>query len=375
MALGFKKLFMVVNVDWFFLSHRLPIALAAKNAGYQVTIVTGDTGKLPQIASYGLDTIKFPFKRNKSSILNELKALLFLAKLYRQQNPSIVHLVGFKLILFGTIARFLSGKKPKIVNALSGAGTLFTNGQGLPLSIAVLLKLFNFSSRKEDHYIFQNEDDLALFKTICPKVATFTLIKGSGVDLKQFQATPLPQNTPKQIIFVGRILREKGVFELIEAANSLKKELIGKVKFIFIGDIDQDNPSSLSTLEMNNLMDNDYTEWHGHQKNVFEYIKNAYLVVLPSYREGLPKTLIEACAVGRPIITTDTVGCKEVVTQGENGFLVPVKDSKILAEKIKFMIENPTIAQEMGIQGRKRAETEFDLDIIINKTLAIYAHL
>ena len=216
---------------------------------------------------------------------------------------------------------------------------------------------------------------MALFKTICPKVATFTLIKGSGVDLNQFQATPLPQNTPKQIIFVGRILREKGIFELIEAANSLKNELIGKVKFIFIGDIDQDNPSSLTTLEMNKLMDNGYTEWHGHQKNVFEYIKNAYLVVSPSYREGLPKTLIEACAVGRPIITTDTVGCKEVVNQGENGFLVPVKDSKILAEKIKFMIENPTIAQEMGVQGRKRAETEFDLNIIIKKTLAIYAHL
>jgi glycosyltransferase involved in cell wall biosynthesis len=375
MALEAKKLFLVVNVDWFFLSHRLPIALAAKQAGYQVTIVTGDTGKLDQIATYGLGVVRFPFKRNKSSIFNELKALVFLAKLYRQQKPDLVHLVGFKLILFGTIARLLSGQRIKIVNALSGAGTLFTNDQALPLSVSVLIKLFNFSSQKKDHYIFQNSDDLTLFKTIAPKVDIYTIIKGSGVDLQKFYQTVLPESLPKQVIFVGRVLKEKGIFELIQAANLLKDQLMGKAKFVFIGDIDQDNPSSLSVDQMENLMDGDYTQWHGHQTNVFEYIQNSYLVVLPSYREGLPKTLIEACAVGRPIVTTDTVGCKEVVTEGQNGYLVPVKDINLLAQRIKFLIENPDIAQKMAQNSRTRAELEFDLAIVTQKTLGIYNKL
>lgn len=367
-----KSVFMVVNVDWFFLSHRLPIALEAQKKGYKVTIIAGNTGKVAEIKQHGFDFINFPLARGRTSFKNELKAIFFLFKLYIFHKPTIIHQVGLKIIIFGTIAHSISFSKAHLVNALSGAGTMFTSSPKNNRGFILLLKFFHFFTKKKSYYIFQNQDDLNLFRKLSNKIQRFSIIKGSGVDVDIFQYKKTPSTTPKIVLFVGRLLKEKGVVELLEVAKLLQNELYGKIKFVFLGNIDVHNPSSLSQDLLNKSQIENYIEFKGHIDRVLPYLETSYIVVLPSYREGLPKALIEACAVGKAIITTNTIGCKEVVVDGKNGFLVPVGDVLQLAQKIKQLIEDESKVIEFGLQSRLKAETEFALSSVVLKTLEIY---
>lgn len=370
-----KKIFIVVNVDWFFLSHRKDVALAAQKAGYDVTIVTNDTGKLNEIATLGLRTINLPMKRSGKNLMEELQVLEFLYVLYCKEKPDVVHHVGLKTILWGTLAAKLA-KVQGVVNAVSGLGILFSKENKGMVSM-VLLKILKWSHRRKNILvIFQNNEDKGLFlKYGIINENQTRYIKGSGVDLEQFCFTSEPVEGKLKILFTARMIVEKGVFVLTEAAEKLRSKYGDKAEFLLCGDLD-DNPTSLKKEDMDRICDGVYIQWLGYRTDVLELLKLCHIVAFPSYyKEGLPKSLIEATAIGRAIITTDNIGCREAVEDGVNGFLVPIKDSNALAEKLDLLLINGELRRKMGKNGRKLAEHDFSIDEVIRRHLAIYAEL
>lgn len=371
-----KTLFIVVNVDWFFLSHRKEIALAAQNTGYDVTIITCNTGKKQDIEKLGLKVIDLPMDRTSTNLLKELKTFLFLFNLYRKKKPSVVHHVGLKVVLIGGLAaRF--AKVKGIVNAISGLGISFSQENINSLSTRLLILVLRFSHKiKNLKVIFQNNEDRAIFienKIIRKNQAELT--NGSGIDLTDFTYTPEPTTGKIKIIITARMIIEKGILVLIEAANLLKDEYEEKIQFILCGGLDV-NPYALKKEELDSMCDGKYISWLGNRNDIKKQLMNSHIVAFPSYyKEGLPKSLIEACAIGRPIVTTNSVGCKDVVKDGINGFLVPIKDSKALAEKLKILINNKDLRKEMGKNSRSIAENNFSIDQVIDKHLQIYSQL
>lgn len=366
------KLFIVVNVDWFFLSHRLPIALAAQKAGYNVTILARNTGRKEEIISYGLNFIHVPFSRSGTNLIQEGKVLYHLIRIYQDHRPDIVHHVTLKVAIYGSIAARWTGI-PQKINAISGMGYNFIENRRGGIQ-RILLQLMKFAFEKGDClFIFQNIDDIESFKTLSlVEESQIHLIKGSGVDLNEYVFQTIPESFPIKILFSARLLLDKGIIEFVKAAKELKSKLYGKAVFLIAGNIDKENPTSITSEMLKDIQEESYIEWIGYQKNMFECLSNSHICVLPSYREGLPKSLIEACAVGRPIITTDAPGCKECVIDGWNGFLVPVKDSTYLMEKIYLLTENRGLIEEMGMNSRLLAEREFNINTVIEKTLATY---
>lgn len=370
-----KKLFIVVNVDWFFLSHRKEIALSAQAAGYDVTIVTAETGKLKDIEVLGLKVINLPMSRSGQNIIHELSACRFLYKLYRREKPDIVHHVGLKTILWGGLAARLA-KVSGVVNAVSGLGTVFSQEKKSMFS-GILTRILRISHHRNNlKVIFQNNEDKALFvDNSIINANQACMIKGSGVDLNRFQYTPEPSTEKIIVILTARMIVEKGVFVLIEAANKLKSKYKDTVQFWLCGGID-DNPKAIKKEELDAACDGEYIRWLGYRTDVKELLQASHIVVFPSYyKEGLPKSLIEATAIGRPIVTTNSIGCKDVVEDEYNGYLVPTKDSDGLAEKLAILIENKELRLRMGINSRKLAETNFSIDNVIEKHLVIYDSL
>lgn len=370
-----KRIVFVVNIDWFFLSHRLPLALEAINKGFDVYLITANSGKRSEIEGYGINYIEVPFERSGKNLFHELKCIKLLAKHYKRLNPNIIHHVTLKAALLGSFAAKISGHK-NVINAISGLGYNFTDGRNGPLQ-----KLIRFMMRKsfksdKFYFILQNPDDIEMMKSqkLVPD-NHYRLIKGSGVDLKEFPYT-LPVIKDKiQILFPARILYDKGVIELIEAAKSLGKKWKGKAVFILAGDCDENNKAVVSEEELNKHLIPDYIEWIKFREDMILQYQQSDIVVLPSYREGLPKSLIEACAIGRPIITTDVPGCRECVIDGYNGRMVPVKTVVPLANAIEELCESKSLRDKMGSNSRVLAEQEFSIESVIEKTFLIYEEL
>lgn len=374
------KLFIVVNVDWFFISHRLPVALAARRTGWDVTIVTADTGRLQDIEKAGLKTVNLPMSRSGMNILQELKAFLFLYKLYRRERPDVVHHVGIKTILWGSLAAkfasVLSATNIAAVNAVSGLGGFFAEDNRSILS-KILPKVLRFSHhRRKLLVIFQNQEDCQLYlKHHIISESQARYIKGSGVNLNEFSYTQEPTKGKLIVLLTARMIVEKGVFVLTEAAEILRNEYEGKVEFWIVGGLD-DHPGAITGNQLDAACDGSYIKWLGRREDVKELLIQCHIFAFPSYyMEGLPKSLIEACAIGRPIVTTDNIGCRDVVTDGVNGYLVPVKNSAELAEKIRVLIDHPDLRLKMGLASRKVAEKNFSIDSVIEKHLAIYQEL
>lgn len=422
-----KKLFIVVNVDWFFLSHRLPVALAAQKAGWDVTIVTADTGKLKNIEAAGLKTINLPMSRSGMNLKEELGTLLFLLKLYRREKPDVVHHVGMKTILWGTLAaRF--AKVKGVVNAISGLGGFFAEDNTSIMAKVVPMVLRFSHDRKNLLCIFQNFEDKGLYvKNKIIKEDQARYIKGSGVDLKEFCYTPEPvvnenedlrtkdcravdneddndnenendnddglnglgglnslnslgslnslSSSKLRVILTARMIVEKGIFILTEAAERLRSKYEDKVEFLLVGGID-DHPGAITKEQLDAVCDGKYIQWLGYRTDVKELLQSSHIVAFPSYyMEGLPKSLIEADAIGRPIITCNSVGCKEAVIDGHNGYLIPTKDVDALVEKLDILLSNAKLRQEMGRNARAYAEANFSLEEVIKKHLEIYSSL
>ena len=370
-----KKLFIIVNVDWFFLSHRLPVALAAQKAGWDVTIVTADTGKLKDISDKGLKVIDLPMSRSGMNIFQELGTLRFLTRLYKKEKPDVVHHVGMKTILWGTLAAKFA-KVKGVVNAVSGLGGFFAEDNKGMLA-KVMPKVLRYSHHVQKLLvIFQNHEDEAMYvkKGIITKEQA-RFIKGSGVDLKEFCYTPEPVDGKVNVILTARMIVEKGVFLLTEAAERLRSGYEGKAEFWLVGGLD-DHPGAITKEQLDAACDGKYIKWLGYRTDVKELLQSSHIVAFPSYyMEGLPKSLIEATAIGRPIITTQSIGCKDTVDDGANGYLIPTKDVDALVEKLRLLIDNADLRQKMGKAAREKAEKEFSLDVVIERHLNIYNEL
>lgn len=370
-----KKLFILVNVDWFFLSHRKDIALAAQQAGWDVTIVTADTGKLKDIEAIGLKTINLPMSRSGMNIKEELDTLCFLYNLYKREKPDVVHHVGMKTILWGTLAAKFT-KAKGVVNAVSGLGGFFA-ADNRSLYAKVMPKVLKFShNRKNLLVIFQNQEDRAMYVKkgiIEDNQARF--IKGSGVNLQEFCYTPEPIEGKVKVILTARMIVEKGVFLLTEAAERLRKEYEDKAEFWLVGGID-DHPGAITKDQLDAACDDKYIKWLGYRTDVKELLQQSHIVAFPSYyMEGLPKSLIEATAIGRPIITTQSIGCKDTVDDGVNGFLIAPKEVEPLVEKLRMLIDDAALRRKMGKASREKAERDFSLDVVIERHLNIYNEL
>lgn len=370
-----KKLFIVVNVDWFFLSHRKDVALAAQKFGWNVTIITADTGKLEDIEAIGLKTINLPMSRSGMNIIQELGTMNFLCKLYRKEKPDVVHHVGMKTILWGTLAAKFS-KINGIVNAISGLGGVFAEDNKGMLS-NIIPKVLKFSHNRQNLLcIFQNNEDWNLYvKKGIIKHEQGRYIKGSGVDLKLFDYKPEPNEGKIKVILTARMIIEKGIFILTEAAMKLSEKYKDKVEFLLVGGLDE-HPGAITEEQLNSKCDGYYIQWLGYRTDVKDLLEQSHVVAFPSYyMEGLPKSLIEACAIGRPIITCNSVGCKETVVDGKNGYLIPIKNIDALVEKLDILLSDKELRVKMGQSSRKYAEEYFSLDVVIDRHLKIYQEL
>lgn len=368
-----SRLFIVVNEDRFFLSHRKDIAVAAVAAGYDVTVVAKDTGRKEEVVALGVNYIELPVNPTGMNVGQELETFYFLCRLFRKEKPDIVHNVGLKQILWGGLAAKFA-QIPLVVNAVSGLGVMFS-GDELSLSARAIMRLLRFSHNRTGVYvIFQNEDDSQLFlkhKIVVPNQQYF--IKGSGVNLKDFAYVPEPDGDKINVIFTARMVKEKGVVTLVEAAELLRKDYEGKVEFWLCGGL-SGNPKALREGELRSMCDGKYIQWLGYRTDVRELLMKAHVVAFPSYyREGVPKSLIEASAIGRPIVTTDSVGCRDVVEDGVNGFLVPVRDAEALADRLRQLLNDKELRVSMGRKSREFAERDFSIDAVLETHLAIYA--
>jgi glycosyltransferase involved in cell wall biosynthesis len=369
------KLFIVVNVDRFFLSHRKDIAINALKNGYDVTIITKDTGKRSEVEKLGLRFIDLPMNSVGTNIFEEIKTLLFLFRLYKRERPDIVHHVGLKTILWGTLAARIA-KINGVVNAVSGLGIMFSI-ENKSIYSSILIRILRFSHNYQNlAVIFQNNEDKDLFiKNGIINEKQSYMIKGSGIDLNLFCYTHEPDDSIIKILFTARMIEEKGVFILTDAATKLKEKYRDRVQFLLCGGLD-DNPKAISESDLKDVCDGEYIQWLGFRSNILDLLKQCHIVAFPSYyREGIPKSLIEATAIGRPIITTNSIGCKEAVDEGWNGYLIPIKDSETLALKLSTLIDNKELRQEMGRNSRILAEKNFSIENVINRHLEIYEHL
>lgn len=371
-----RRILFVTNVDWFFISHRLVIAIEAQKRGFEVIVAAGDTGRSQEIRDKGIRFINLSISRSGTNPFKELKTLINLFIIYKSINPDVVHHITLKPVIYGSIISKLL-RISGVVNAISGLGYNFTNGRQSFVQKAMLhIMRFGFC-RKNLVVIFQNENDQEELTDlgIINSRNEIVRIKGSGVDLGKFHESPFPAFNRIKILLPSRMLWDKGVKELREASNNLKEKYGNKIEFILSGLADEDNKAGVPTSYLKDWDDGEYVKWIGYQKNMFKIYQNSHIVVLPSYREGMPKSLLEACAVGRAIVTTNTIGCKETVDEGINGFRVPVASSNDLAIALEKLINNHDLIKLMGYNSRVKAEKEFDVKNVVEKHIEIYKSL
>jgi glycosyltransferase involved in cell wall biosynthesis len=367
-----KKLLFLVNVDWFFISHRLPIAIAASKSGFEVHIAASMTGQENILREAGFIFHDIPISRGSVGPFSFIKTMSEIIKLFRAVKPDLVHLITIKPILLGGIAARIVGING-VIAAISGLGYVFID-KGLIASTRrwAVKVLYRISlGHKNLRVICQNLTDLNYIqKTASLPNRSLTVIDGSGVSLQKFQYTVDTNKIPK-VIMASRMLKDKGVLEFVEAAKIIQNSGI-QAAFILVGSPDPGNPTSIPISQIQDWAKKDILEFWGHQEDMNKILGQASIIALPSYREGFPKVLIEAAAVGRPVVTTDVAGCRDAIYNGITGVLVPPKDSNALAEEIKKLIVSPETCHKMGMEGRKMAEDRFDEKITIERHLSIY---
>jgi glycosyltransferase involved in cell wall biosynthesis len=370
-------LLFVVNVAWFFRMHRLHLALAAQQAGFDVHVATApDTPEdVRAIEAAGLTHHALALYRGRWSIGEEGRLTRDLVALYRRLRPAIVHQVTIKPVMCGTLAARWA-RVPGVVNAISGLGFIFI-ASGLLARLrrfAVLGAYRLLFSRRDIRVIFENQDDLALFtqhSVMQPRQAV--LIRGAGVDLQRFQPRPRSSATPI-VLLPARMLWDKGVREFCEAAAQLGAAGVG-ARFVLVGGLDPGNPAAIDAGWIESEQRAGHVEWWGHRDDIADIYAQAVIVCLPSYREGLPTVLLEAAACGCALVTTDVPGCREVVSDGVTGLLVPMRTAAPLAQALRRLLEDEPLRQRLAEAARQRVAAEFSAERVRADTLALYRRM
>lgn len=371
-----RTLLFFVTEDWYFCSHRLPLALAAKKVGFNVSVVTRVRSHGEQIKAAGLRLIPLELSRRGINPLKEPQLISRLTSIYKAEHPDIVHHVALKPVLYGSIAAWIA-KVPFAVNAMAGLGFLFSSRSFKARAARPLVMLlFRFLlNRQRSRIILQNPDDVRL---MCDSGTLnrdrISLIRGSGVDILEFVVNPEPAGVPL-VILASRLLWDKGVGEFVEAARLLKQQSVS-ARFALVGEGDAENPTTIHDEQLTNWQKEGVIELWGRREDMPTVLARSHIVCLPtSYGEGVPKVLIESASCGRPIVTTDSPGCREIVQNGLNGFLVPICDARAVADALKKLIDSPELRQKMGERGRTLVEKQFSLNKVNDETIALYKEL
>lgn len=369
------KILYNVNIPRFFVSHRLPLALAAAQAGYDVHITTSDEDQehVAQIKATGLPFHPLPLAQHGTNPLAEIKTLQAMIALYRQLKPDLVHHVSIKPVLYGGIAARMAGIKA-VVGAMSGLGYVFIDDSPKARLLRQIIRpiLGIALAHPNTSMIFQNPEDRQRFIDMrLLKAERAVLIRGSGVDMEAF--SPQPEATGKPIVlFAGRLMWKKGMGDFVEAARQLKE----KARFVVVGYAEATSPDTVPLAQLEAWAKEDLIEYWGKRDDMPQVFAQSHIVCLPSsYGEGVPKVLIEAAASGRAIVTTDTAGCHEITKHEENGLLIPPNDSAALIAALDRLIGDSALRQKMGARGREIAVNEFSLNLVVKETFALYESL
>jgi glycosyltransferase involved in cell wall biosynthesis len=375
------KIILVANTAWYLYNFRKILARKIKASGFEPIFLAPPSVYSERLQAEGFKFIPYTLDRSGINPFKEFQTLLTLHKVYREEAPVLVHHFTIKCIILGTFAAFLA-RVPSTINAITGIGH-FLIGESRrakflrPFITWLYASLMRLPGVK---LIFQNPDDLRMFETLgIAKFGQSILIRSSGVDLKQFtpvektvNTNPFEQHSEKlEVLFAGRLLVEKGIRDFVEAA-ALIHLLHPEINFVVAGDQDPGNPSSISDIELAKWKNASYLHFLGHCEDMVRQIARADFVVLPSYREGVPKVLLEAAAMEKALIATNVPGCREVVDDGQNGILVEVKNPLQLAQAMETLIANPKLRKKMGELGREKISKEFSADAVAEATLQVY---
>lgn len=363
------KLLFLVTEDWYFCSHRLPVARAARDAGFSVAIATRVRAHGEAIRAEGFALHEVGWKRRGDGLFGHLRALAAIVRLYRRERPDILYHVALKPVLFGALAARLAFiRRPSVVSAVMGLGIELTGG-----GAGWKKRLLGWALRhavSRGRVIVQNPENRDALIALGIDPGRIALIPGSGVDTEHFAALPDPTG-PVAIALVGRMLRSKGVLDAVAAVRKLRAEGVA-VALLLAGAGDPDSRDSLSDAELTALAREPGIEWLGHVGDVRAVWSRAAVALLPSsYGEGVPKALLEAASCARPIIASDMPGCREVVVPGETGLLVPVHDVAALAEAIARLVHDPLLRRQMGEAGRRRVVAGFGEEMVARQTVAL----
>lgn len=371
-SISHPELLFVVNVDWFFISHRLPIALAAQRQGYKVHIATGITSNTINLEDYGFTVHPLRLERGATNLFLVLRTFLEIYFVIKKVNPDLIHFITIKPILLGGIASHFF-KHKGLVFSISGLGYIFSSdGIKSKLRQFTTSCLYWFALRHSlIKVIFQNKHDLRTVSSIVKlKSSDYILIPGSGVDLNKYSPSSITQGLPI-ILFAARLLSSKGIYEFAEAST-----MVLGARFVIAGQFDADNRECIQPYELQQWVQSGSIEYWGFSDSVAELINQSSIVVLPSYYgEGLPKILIEAAACAKPVVTTDHPGCRDAIEPGISGLLIPPRDASALAVAIKKLLDDPDLCKSMGIAGRALAERKFDIKQVVQTHLDIYAEM
>lgn len=367
-----RTLLFFVSEDWFFCSHFLERAKAVSIAGYDVIILTRTNHHAIAIKKEGLRLIHIDFDRRSMNPFVAVLTVMRLVAIYKKERPLLVHQVALKPILLGSLAARLSNV-PYIVNAVVGGGYAFISTK---LAMRILRPILLFSMRillnpPHSKVVFENSDDLETFaRTGLVKSEDAVLIRGAGVEPGDFYSE-IKKAYPPVVVLMARLLWDKGVGEFAGAARILRQRGLN-ARLVIVGAPDPENLACIDSSTLEAWRVEGAVELWGFRSDIPQVLAGASIACLPSYREGLPKSLLEAMAAGLPCVATDVPGCREAVIDGDNGLLIPVKSASSLADAIELLLRNPELAKKMGERGRARLEQEFSTRKVNEKTLALY---
>ena len=369
------KIILFANTEWYLYNFRLSLAQALRSEGHEVVLVSPPGKYSRRLEEAGFRWISFPLSRRGTNPLAELATIWRLRNLYRMEKPDIVHHFTIKCVLYGSLAARLAGVRPRksaVINAITGLGFVFIDQGWRAGGLRWLVNRFYRIALKNTQVVFQNEDDRALFlEQGLVAESQVSLIPGSGVDTARFKMEPARTTLPVVVVLPARMLWDKGVREFVEAAQILRAQGV-PARFALVGDTDPNYPACVPEQQLNAWQSSGIVEWWGWQEDMPAVYRQADIVCLPSYREGLPRTLVEAAACGRALVAADVPGCRSIVRQGENGLLVPVRDGKALAEALCTLILDADLRQKMGRCGREIVVREYSMERVLGDTLFLY---
>lgn len=373
-----RRVLFITNSAEFFLSHRLSLATAARDYGYDVHVAVPSDSSIERIRALGFTVHEIALKRKSINPFSEAVALMSIRRIIKKVAPDILHNLTIKPVIYGTMVACFQ-KDTKVVNTITGLGYIFIKRGRVAafLRSAVMSVYKSIFKREQLRVIFQNNDDHRMFienKVIDAKKAV--IIRGSGVNVAEY--TPRAEHVLYEgypvILLAGRMLWHKGVKEYVDAAYLLKQRNV-KARFVLVGPVDEGNRAGISKEQLMKWNEEDFLEWWGQVDNMAEIICKSSIVCLPSYGEGVPKILIEAASCAKPIVATDVPGCREIVQHHVNGLLVPARDSHALADALEQLLENEALQDEMGRAGRHKVVEQFSDRIVNESTIGIYNEL